>query len=192
MKKVFLWILSILIVLILSFEMLIIPWWRSKAYAEVVESAKQDEFVRLFGSYQLEFMGDFKDKLRNGATDGSLLDIQECSIAVYKLDDNVAQYIEQTKGRKEVDQYFNYLINKYLKRKDKYQDEGGDNVFNVKSMSNSILYFKKYKINDIDKINYSYKDGGIEYFDKKIKTAFGIIIFINIIHNIILFQIFFI
>ena len=164
MKKIILWFLAVLTI----FIFLVLPWFKSTFTKDQVEVAKKDQFIQLLGGAKLEFLGGFTEQAYDAGGDtgpnSQTYTFHECDIAVYKINDQVASYLEKTKGQKEIYKYFINLENNYLKLKNNAiinKDKNSELYIN-----NKILYLKKYKINNIKSIEYSEEKIGIKYFDK--------------------------
>lgn len=145
------------------FILLIFPWFKSIFNKDEVEAAKKDEFIQLLGGAKLEFMGNFNeehyDAGGNSGSNSVTYTFKECSIAVYKINNKAAKYLEKTKAKKEVSTYFSILENQFFKKI-------SNNKNNDIILKNLTLYFEKYKVNEISKTLYSTKKTGIKYFDK--------------------------
>lgn len=159
MKKIILWFLVGLTI----FIFLVLPWFKSTFTKDQVEVEKKDQFIQLLGGAKLEFLGGFTEQAYDSGgytgPNSHTYTYHECDIAVYKMNNQVASYLDKTKGEKEVAKYFINLENRYLKKiieNNSYKNR----------MKNSILYLKKYKINKISEIIYSVKKNETKYFDK--------------------------
>lgn len=164
MKKIILWFLAVLII----FIFLVLPWFKSTFTKDQVEVAKKDQFIQLLGGAKLEFLGGFTEQAYDAGgytgPNSQTYTFHECDIAVYKINDQVASYLEKTKGQKEISKYFINLENNYLKLKSNAiinKDKNSELYIN-----NKILYLNKYKINNINDIEYSEEKTGIKYYDK--------------------------
>ena len=164
MKKIILWFLVVLII----FIFLVLPWFKSIFTKNQVEFAKKDEFIQLLGGSKLEFLGGFAEQAYDSGgytgPNSQTYTFHQCDIAVYKINDQVASYLEKTKGQKEISKYFINLEEKYLKSKNNSninKDKSGESY-----LENKILYLSKYKINNIKDIEYSEEKTGIKYYDK--------------------------
>ncbi|MHA3105147.1 hypothetical protein [Acinetobacter sp. ANC 3791] len=160
MKKIVLWIVTILAIFII----LVFLWFKSNFNKDEVEAAKKDEFIQLLGGAKLEFMGNFNEEhYDSGGYSGPnsvTFTFKECSIAVYKINNKAAKYLEKTKAKKEVATYFSIFKNQFFQKISNNKDK--DII-----LKNLTLYFEKYKVNEISKMRYSTKKTGIKYFDKE-------------------------
>ena len=112
---------------------------------------------------KLEFLGGFAEQAYDSGgytgPNSQTYTFHQCDIAVYKINDQVASYLEKTKGQKEISKYFINLEEKYLKSKNNSninKDKSGESY-----LENKILYLSKYKINnikDIVQLNDKYKE----------------------------------
>ncbi|MBP2544142.1 hypothetical protein ACG9XR_22120 [Acinetobacter guillouiae] len=164
MKKIILWFLAVLTI----FIFLVLPWFKSTFTKDQVEIEKRDEFIQLLGGAKLEFMGGFTEQAYDSGgytgPNSHTYTYHECGIAVYKINDQVASYLDKTKGQKEISKYFINLKNNYLKLKNNPRINKDKN--SEAYLENKILYLSKYKINNIKDIEYSEEKTGIKYFDK--------------------------
>ena len=159
------WMLIILFIVVSIIYFGVYPWIKSKFTADDVYVARKDQFVQLFSSAELEFMAEYYEFSYDagGRSSNNVVKYVECGFLVYKLNKKTSDYLMETKGVKEINQYFDdkmkYQEDEKLNAKKKY--------INIKNLYLTdydviISYYKKNRIqfinsnNGFKKLNYNW------------------------------------
>lgn len=145
-KSKFLKIITIFLsIFAMIFVFAIYPWFKSKINAETVKIAKQDKFIQLIDGAELEFIGQF-DGYNSLNQDDEIRLERECSIIVYKVNEQVANYLAKTQAKKEVDIFLDQYLKHIELRKNAMEENKEYKGISYESYDILINDFKKYRV----------------------------------------------
>lgn len=147
--NIFKWMLIILFIIVLIIYFGLYPWIKSKFTADDVDAARKDKFVQLFSGAELEFIAEYFEFSYDagGRSANNVVKYVECGFSVYKLNKKASEYLMETKGVKEINQYFDNKI-KYHEDEKLNAEKKYSNVKNLdlKGYDVIISYYKKNRI----------------------------------------------